>query len=71
MLGFMPARPDTEVQSAAADVIDGDGHLGEHCRIAIGTPVTMQPIRACRITTAIAAKVVQPSCVGIVFSTNP
>src|SRR2546425_615706 len=36
MLDLSPRRPDAELQPAARQVVDGDGHLGQDDRVAIG-----------------------------------
>src|SRR5712692_1078238 len=36
VLGFIPTRPQAELEPAVGDVVDGDGLLGEKCRVSKG-----------------------------------
>lgn len=66
----MPAA-DAEIQSATLMWSTVTAILARIAGLRWVTPVTMQPTRARRTTTAMAASVVRPLQRGLACSTNP
>ncbi len=71
MLVLMPARADPELESAAGHVIDGDRHLGEHRRVAVGDRTDQATDPRIVGQRGHAANIVQPSKVSCSGSTSP
>ena len=63
-----PARPDAQDQPAAADVIDGAGHVGDQFGLRYELQVTSAPISIRDVCSAHAPSIVQHSEVRTVLT---